>query len=393
MITSHKRFIWVLLAFFCASVIPIVALNMALLQHSLAGNHNTQLASQWQQSHHGVVNAPSSRDNQYFKQLRMQDRLPQINTVVFGASTSFGINQSMFPENMRIYNFSKNGIGLGTMIGEAEYLMNHAKNVQWLVIPLDWSIGFIYESGSPPNLDIFAAHGSTGTQADWMSMLRDALSYPRVEGLFRILKDIAHAENKSSAFRQVFLQISSDEYLCPDGKSAMDFDIQSRGSCQGFSDDGSWTFNGINRVDNAQRLIMLAMASNSKYSNNLQKTGGMPNAEYLRRLAALAHRTEQRGGGAIFFMPPLLSGMEAEFEHNPNWNGYLARTKTTLHGWAEKEHLILLDTGQSERYGCTGYEFSDEHHAVQSCYQKIFANFWQNNARSAHIPPATPDGN
>lgn len=374
--STHQRFLWLLLACFCVSVLPILALNMILLQHSLAGNQSTQLASLWQQSKHGIVNAPSSRDNYYFKQLRMRDKLPEINTVVFGASTSFGIDQTMFPASMHIYNFSKNGIGLGTMIGEAEYVLDHAQQVQWLVIPLDWSIGLIYESGTPGSLDIFASSAANNSTTDLVSMLRDALSYPRIEGLFRILNDIAHADNKTSAFRQAFLQVRSDEYRCPNGKLAMDFDIQHRGHCLGFDDDGSWTYNGTDRVINSERLIMSAMASNSKYTDSLRKTSGLPNLKYLQRIVELARLTEQRGGGVILIMPPLLNGMEASFERNSNWNDYLAQTKLTLHGWAKNEHLALLDLGKSEQYGCTANDFTDEHHATQSCYKRVFRDYW-----------------
>jgi len=145
----------------------------------------------------------------------------------------------------------------------------------------------------------------------------------------------------------------------------------------------------MDRVGDARRLIMLATASSSKYPQNLLSTGGIPNPFYLERLAALAHQAEKRGGTAIFLLPPLLGGMEAEFLRHPRWSAYLAKTRQALSDWAIKENLVLLDAGQSEKFGCTADEFTDEHHATQSCYRKIFSAFWQNGAGSNVIPGQT----
>lgn len=387
MSTPHnKRFFWILMACFGVTLLPILTLNLTLINNSLDSRGNTLLASQWQQVTRGIVSAPSVLDNRRFKSLRLRDRLPEINTVVFGASTSFAIDQDMFPAPLHIYNFSKNGVGLNTMIGEAEYLLNHADNIKWLVIPLDWSIGFIYQDDAPPSLNLSADPPETASQqASWLQKIRDSLSYPRIAGLFKLLKNILAAEHKYAAFRQIFLQPASDEYPCPDGTRAKDFDIQSRGNCRGFRDDGSWTYSGMDRVGDARRLIMLATSSNSKYAQNLLKTRGAPNPLYLQRLATLAHQAEKRGGGAIFFMPPLLSGMEAGFMRHPEWSVHLAMTRQMLFAWAKQENLVLLDAGQSEKFGCAANEFTDEHHATQSCYQKIFSAFWQNDGRSNAI--------
>lgn len=389
--TPHKRFFWIVMACFGATLLPILVLNLTLINNSLDSRDNTLLASRWQQATRGIVSAPGVLDNNHLKSLRLRDRLPEVNAVVFGASTSFAIDQGMFPAPLHIYNFSKNGVGLGTMIGEAEYLLDHADNIKWLFIPLDWSIGFIYQDDAPPSLDLSVDPPQTDSrQASWLQKIRDSLSYPRIAGLFKLLKDILTAEHKHAAFRQIFLQPASDEYLCADGTRARDFDIQSRGNCRGFRDDGSWTYSGMDRVGDARRLIMLATSSNSKYTQNLLKTRGIPNPLYLQRLAALAHRAEKRGGAAILFMPPLLSGMEAEFMRHPEWSVYLARTRQSLFAWAKQENLVLLDAGQSEKFGCTANEFTDEHHATQSCYQKIFSAFWQNDDRSNALLSRVP---
>lgn len=391
MSAPHQRYLGMLTAIFGMTLLPVLVLNLTLVNRSLDGNNNTRLASDWQQATQGVVNTPGVLDNNRFKSLRLRDRLPEINTVVFGASTTFAIDQSMFPAPLKIYNFSKNGTDLGAAIGEAEYLLGHAGHIRWLVIPLDWSVGFIYQDSAPPSLDLSAdPPPDAARQASWLQRARDALSYPRIAGLFRLLRNILAAEHKAAAFRQVFLQPASDEYLCPDGTRAKDFDIQGRGNCRGFRADGSWTYNGMDRVGDARRLILLATASNSKYPQNLLRSGGIPNPSYLQRLAALARLAEQRGGRVIFLVPPLLSGMEAEFLRHPRWSAYLAKTKQALSGWANKENQVLLDAGQSEKFGCSADEFTDEHHATQSCYRKIFSAFWQNGAGSNVIVGQTP---
>lgn len=390
MSAPHQRYLGMLTAIFGMTLLPILVLNLILVSRSLDSDNNTRLASEWQQSTQGVVNTPGVLDNSRFKSMRLRDRLPEINTVVFGASTTFAIDQSMFPAPLKIYNFSKNGTDLSAAIGEAEYLLEHAGHIRWLVIPLDWSVGFIYQDSAPPSVDLSAdPPPNSAGHASWLQRTRDALSYPRIAGLFKLLRNILVAEHKMAAFRQIFLQQSSDEYLCPDGTRAKDFDIQGRGHCRGFRADGSWTYNGMDRVGDARRLIMLATASSSKYPQNLLSTGGIPNPFYLERLAALAHQAEKRGGTAIFLLPPLLGGMEAEFLRHPRWSAYLAKTRQVLSDWAIKENLVLLDAGQSEKFGCTADEFTDEHHATQSCYRKIFSAFWQNGAGSNVIPGQT----
>ena len=384
---NHKRYVWLMVCCFFCSIVPILTLNLFLVNGSLESRPNTIMASRWQAETHGVVSPPSVLENAFFKQLRLNDRLPDINTIVFGSSTSYSIAQEMFPPEMRLYNFSKNGGSLSNAIGEAEYLLDHYPNIKWLVIPLDWSIGFIYAEGSPPSVDLAASDNPPveASKATWLQKIQDSLSYPRIAGLFQLLKSIYAAEQKYSAFRQIFLQPSSDEYVCRDGAIAKDFDIQHRNTCTGFRFDGSWTYASLDRVGNNRAFIMAALASNSKYTINLQKSKGVPNPVFLRRLAAIAHRAGERGGGAIFIAPPLLAGMEKEFMQHPQLGAYLQKTKQDLARWAEQEQLTLLDAGQSERFGCKTEEFTDQHHATAACYNKILTGFWQKAGKTNAI--------
>lgn len=385
--TNHKRYVWLMVFCFSCSIMPILALNLFLVNGSLESRPNTLLASQWQAKMHGVVSPPSVLENSFFKLLRLNDRLPEINTVVFGSSTSYSIAQEMFPPEMHLYNFSKNGGSLSNAIGEAEYLLDHYPNVKWFVIPLDWSIGFIYAEGNPSTVDLAkeTAMPIEASKATWLQKVQDSLSYPRISGLFQLFKSIYAAEQRYSTFRQIFLQPSSDEYVCSDGTIAKDFDIQHRNTCTGFRFDGSWTYASLDRVHNARALIMAATASNSKYTNNLLKTKGVPNPAFLQHLAAIARRAEERGGGAIFIAPPLLAGMEKEFLQHPHLGAYLQKTKHDLAHWAEQEKLTLLDAGQSEQFGCKTEEFTDQHHATAACYNKVLSYLWQNTGKQSRI--------
>lgn len=382
----HKRFVWTLTACFGATLLPIIILNLVLLNDTLGNHRKTLLASQWQQRTNGITYAPTLSDTGLFKTLRLNDRLPEIDTVVFGSSTALGIGRQAFPDTLHPYNYAQTGHALSAVIGEAEYLQRHHANVKWLVIPLDWSLGFIYQNGIPPDADLSAAATLRAVQAPDKSIpladrMRDALSYPRIKSLMGILDGIRRADDRTAAFRGYFLQDGSDDYRCADGTPGKDFDTIHRGTCTGFRHDGSATFANSSRVGNARALILASIASNSQYRRSLLSADGVPAPQLLQRLAGMGRHARQNGGGLILFMPPLLPGMETEFLRHPQLRNTLNRTKQTLDGWARENGLFILDAGQSEHFGCRADEFLDPHHAVSTCYDKIFQTFWRHVSR------------
>lgn len=384
--TPHRRFLLLLSTCFGATLLPVFILNLILLNDTLGSNRKALLASQWQQRTQGVTYAPTLSDTHLFKTLRLNDRLAEIDTVVFGSSTAMGLTRQVFPEKLRIYNYAQSGHPLHAALAEAEYLQQHAPQVKWLVVPLDWSLGFIYMPDPVPVADLSAATAlqqaqAPSSQIPLLDRMRDALSYPRIASLFRIFKSILHAEDRLAAFRGYFSQEGGEDYRCADGTPGKDFDTIHRGTCTGFRFDGSATFANSSRVDNASSLIPLAVANGSKYHLSLASTGGIPNAALLQRLAALGERAAANGGGVILFLPPLLPGMEAEFLRHPQLSPKLQNTKRILEEWARRHRLTILDAGQSERFGCHSGEFLDEHHAVASCYEKIFRPFWHDALR------------
>jgi hypothetical protein len=94
----------------------------------------------------------------------------------------------------------------------------------------------------------------------------------------------------------------------------------------------------------------------------------------------------------VLFLPPLLPGMERALLAAAHTAAPLRRTRQTLDAWARDHDLIIIDAGQSERYGCVAEEFVDEHHALPQCYARIFTRFW-NDRQAAPIKPGFWSGN
>jgi hypothetical protein len=222
-----------------------------------------------------------------------------------------------------------------------------------------------------------------GLDAPVHRKLLDALSYPKIENLVSVLRDIARARESWKAFRQVFFEIASDEYRCPDGTIAKDFDVLYRGKCGGFYYDGSMTFSAWSRIreQEVRHRVMAASLPSSKYSQSLLSTHGNPNSVYLERVSQLNRELKRSGGGAIVLLPPLIPGLEDRLAKAQHAAESLRRLKDALSAWAEKEGVVVLDAGRSERFGCQPLEFLDEHHAMRECYQKVFDRFWRDYRR------------
>lgn len=393
----HKRYLLWLLFLCCITLLPTIALNCVLLKNEGDIRAMSFAASDWQRDSHGITFSPTLGNNNLFKILRLNDRLPEIDTVIFGSSTGMPIDSSMMPPEWRLYNFTQSGSPLTASIAQAEYLVQHAPQVRHYIIALDWSLGFVYQPGdigvadlSPPKRDQAATKSET---PGFWATLNEAVSYSRMSKLWKVLGNIAKSPQPSKAFREHFLQIGSDEYLCPDGQAkGKDFGIHNRGSCNGFRYDGSATYSDYGRIENAKRLIIAAQASSSKYARALQHTRGAIDHGLFDRLATLNQTIAANGGKLILYMPPLMPGLEAAFLQHPQYSVYLQRTKQELNSWAANNGGIVIDFGQSEKFGCTPGEFLDEHHADPACYRKIFRDFWQNGGLPVSTQPVSAAG-
>jgi len=384
MTTTHKRFFWILAACFGLTLLPILVLNLILLKDALGNHQKTLQASQWQQRTRGITSSTFA-DEHLFKTLRLHDRMKEINTVILGSSTAMGISQQALPDVLHAYNYAQSAHSLSAAIDEATWLMAETDNVKYLIMPLDWALGWIYVEGKPTSIDISAAAAMQEVQSaariPLLDRMRDALTYPRIVNLMRTFGVIFNDKDAMATFRFYFLQNSSDEYRCADGSLAKDFLITHRGSCAGVRFDGSATFANRRPVRNAQPLIDSATELNTRYTDYLVNRQGQPNPEFLRRLAGLARQAEQKGGKLLLFMPPLLPGMENAFLEDIYLSVYLLRTKQILNDWAAREEIVIFDAGKTERAGCVASEFLDQEHALSKCYDKVFSRFWNTHTR------------
>ena len=378
---SARAYTWLVLALCAGFLVPVIALNLLLAANNLRVDKN-HLASDWQQATRGVTYAPPISQNRPFKTLRLNDRIADINTVVFGSSTTMGIRESAFPPPLKSYNFAQSGNSLLAMIGEAEYVVERwGAKTRLLVIPLDWALGFVYESGEPERADLSpkaVLHEAAAARPSFAAHLADALSLPRLKILAEILRDALKAPKAGAAFRQVFFEPAGPEYRCPDGTPARDFDVVYRGMCNGFRYDGSATFADQKRLGAGRELTALATAvsGGSQYAAALRRGRGEPNPALLDRLAGLARRAEARGGRVVLLMPPLMPGMEESLGKSAHSRTWLRATKDVIEKWAGHERIQLLDAGRSERYGCVAAEFIDPHHALPECYAKVLSGFF-----------------
>lgn len=394
---KHKRYLLWMLLLCSLTLLPAIALNLVLLRNEGDIKAMSFAASDWQQQTHGITFTPTLGNNGFFKTLRLNDRLPEIDTVIFGASTAMTIDNGMLPSDWRLYNFTQSGSPLRDSIAQAEYLIAHAPDIRRYIIMMDWSIDFIYMPGEPPVFDLARPDRQTAlaqkNTPSFLALLQESVSYPRMSKLWNILRSIARADDPQAAFRQYFLQLGSDEYPCPDGKSlGKDFGVYNRGYCNGFRHDGSATFSDYTRVSTARALIVGATSSSSMYAKALLHTKGVPERKLLDRLAAMDAKLKKQNKTLILIMPPLLTGMEQAFMKHPQLSGYLATTKQRLGTWSGEHDIALFDFGQSERYDCQTDEFLDPHHAVQSCYRKIFSGFWKNARYPSGKPLLTTAG-
>lgn len=366
-----------------ALLAPVLVLNLLLLANDHRHDKN-RLASRWQQESGGVTYAPPISSNRAFKTLRLADRLPEINTLVFGSSTAMSITADALPSGQRAYNFAQSGNGLLSVIGEAQFVTAHfGDQIRWLVIPLDWALGFVYQGGNPASADLSVAQVAPPAPLPLAAGLQEALSLPRITTLGVVLREIAGAEDRSAAASRIFFEPASAPYPCADGAMARDYDLTFRGLCVGFRADGSATFADQKRVTDAtvQSVLAQAASASSQYARALAQKAGQPDAELLAHLAALQRQTQARGIRVVFFLPPLLPGLDARLLASAHSGASLARTKAALEGWAQQQGVPLFDAGPSELHGCAAGEFIDAHHALPACYRKIMTRLF------AALPP------
>lgn len=393
---ASPTYLFILLGCLGLALGGVLGLNLLLGQRSFGSVEMVKAASDWQQMTRGVTYPPPITVNRPFKTLRLHDRLPEINGVVFGPSTAMGLTASAFPKETRIYNFSQTANPLHSTIAEAEYVAQHfGERVEWFFLSIDWAVGIPYMEGEPGTIDLSRAAAMEGEALPEVSLQRkliDAVSWPRVRNLWELLRGVWRSDDKLVAFRQGFFEMSSGDYRCPDGTLARDFDTINRGICAGFRYDGSATFTDGTRMkpDRGEQLVRAAAAPSSKYSRAIVPSGGNLNPAFFERLASLARQFRKQGGTLVLFAPPLIPGLEQALAASEHAGTAVGRTKAALDAWARREAVVIIDAGASERFGCVTREFLDEHHAFGECYSKVFGRFWKARAAGAVQPGLWP---
>lgn len=140
--------------------------------------------------------------------------------------------------------------------------------------------------------------------------------------------------------------------------------------CGGFYPDGSVRFDSFRPPANQKAARVLKNAL-EQYGAMLRLTGGQPDRDYLDRLAGLSTELRASRSRLILVLPPLFPGVESGLAAGPEGVA-LARLKAVLSEWAQANDVEIIDGGRSEDAGCNASEFVDGHHALTSCYAKVF---------------------
>jgi len=371
----------------------VVGLNLMLGERAVGTPELVKAASDWQHATGGVTYPPPITANRPFKSLRLADRLPEINGVVLGASTSMGLTADAFPPDVRIYNFAQTANPLHSTIGEAEYIVRHyGDRVKWIFLALDWSVGMLYRPGKPSTIDLSPAAAVSKRalpSVSFLQKLEDAISWPRVKNLWSIVRLAWRSPKGIAAVKRALFDPSGADYRCPDGTPARDFDTINRGLCVGFRNDGSATFADGRPVDpaRAEELVRAGAAPGSRYSQPIVQGDGRINPALLDGLARVSTEFAAKGGKLVLLAPPLIPGLERALAESAHAGDSVQRTKKALDEWAKRVGLIIIDAGASERFGCTAAEFLDEHHAYPACYRKVFRRFWERYGSGEPVAP------
>jgi len=390
---ASRHYNAVLLAGLGFALAAVVGMNLVLGERALGSPALVKAASEWQHATGGVTYPPPITANRPFKALRLADRLPEINAVVLGASTSMGLTADAFPPRVRAYNLAQTANPPHATIGEAEYIArHHSDRVKWIFVALDWSLGMLYLPGAPNAVDLSPAAAlsqSALPQVPFLRRLADAVSWPRVKNLWSILRLAWRSPDGLAAVRRALFELSGADYRCPDGTPARDFDTINRGLCVGFRADGSATFADGRPVDPARsaQLVRAGAAPGSRYTGPIMAADGRVNPALLDALDTVAKEFAARGGTLVLIAPPLLPGLERALAESAHAGDAVRRTKRALDAWAKEAGLVIIDAGASEQFGCTADEFLDEHHAYPACFRKVLRRFWARYDSGIPVPP------
>ena len=355
-----------------------------------SGYNNDQLvidAIEWQRQTRGVTWAGGLGrydGHRNFKQIRFWDEAPSIDTVVLGSSTVMTLGNDSFQNISGIYNLASNSQNLSVTLDQAKYILDNAPSIKVIIVPIDWALGFVfYDLALSPGFDMSAlasrsALNKIGNETiDW-SLIKDSISLSKVKNLMQTLTRAIVSDDPFGELYSIFISPEGNDYRCPDGSLARDFDLAYRGMCLGFYADGSSSMRNFGRIiaeDRQQFILEQVRNTEVSYVAHLRESRGLPNRSFLEALAKLRGQAVLKAREIIFILPPLMPGVELAILQREDVGPYLRALKDEIKKWQGQNELSIIDAGASEKYGCSYDEFLDAHHAYRSCYRKIFGPF------------------
>jgi len=369
----YLRYLCALCGTILIPTLVVVGVNYRIGAIGWANPEIAAAAMRWQHATHGIVNIAVPQEHN-FKLLSFSRRASEFDTVILGASTIQSLRAAALAPR-RAYNYATSANETSAVVGEAEYFADRLPEGAWLVVSLDWALGYIYREVAPSPASSVAEMRFVPLAAQ----LADTLTLARVIGFTNIIARWVQASAPGEAVARTLTSSIDGPYRCPDEALGEDFAASDPNSCNGFRWDGSMTFLAQQPYSEAQYGVALALAlqRNSEYVRSAVSHRGVPNPIYLQRLAQVAAKLRERGGRLVVVLPPLMPGLERALERGADTAPYVRQTKQVILGWAAANDITVIDAGASEAFGCEFKEFFDGHHNFGDCYEKIFAGVGQ----------------
>ena len=312
----------------------------------------------WQTISKGVIATQNQQSNQLkIAQTEFAISARNADTLILGSSTLMGVRDYMFPADRVVFNATKNANELHQTISEAHYYINKTERLKWILIGFDWALGFHHNNVL---IEDFKPDDKDSQKSDMLSKVKDAASFQRIKIVLANLKT-------------QFLPQDDGTYECPkEVNRGMDiFDPPFPKTCYGFRHDGSATFSQFNTLSKGKWKSLLNKVELKKYMSSLDLSKGALNIDYLAELSKIDQVLKKRGGKLTIVLPALLPHA-ARAMGQLETGIYLKGTLDKLTTFSKENNLEILDASQSEQFGCKYGDFIDLHHALYTCYEKIF---------------------
>lgn len=370
---NQKRYILIFFFVFSFLFFPVFLgiLYLNYIEHIASKNVEIE-ASDWQDKSQGLTKIGFANGvEKIYKLDRIRKIINQkkdVNTIVFGSSTSETIKSSMFPQNQKVYNFSQSANPTPALVSELEALVEY-EGFSYFVVPFDWALARL-QSGT--YFDLWKTPRSRSVP--WGSMMRDSLTSSKVKMLLSKFWSICTANNRYETFKEILFLSKVEnkvEYACPDGNIERSYDV-SLPKCSGFYPDGSRNYSNYKKPLDKQSVtdssLLLAVP---KYQGLIPKR--VP-SELFNRLSKIIKKVKDKKGDIFFYLPPLLPGLEKKLLESQS-GSRIIELKNEIHKFALENEVQVIDAGQSEKFGCEASDFIDTHHAIHTCYEKILPQF------------------